>query len=280
MKQTLLLLPLPLLLAATASAQPYEVYPKPGDVIPPELRVDPELRPAPEEPAPVKMPEVILISPALPPYASTQSGSAAPAEEAPLGPWTNLTLHFGGRAITPDLDKVAGVAASDSLGGGFVTLQAGRTLPTSEAWVPDELRVGVALSGLHANEYSLGSEVTVDTFRASLRSQAVWQVYDALYASVAGEFGGSRGEATLNLDGTNLTQSKVWGGHADLLGGLEARWKFDHFIGGIWFETGPALETTLDFDKLEEKGAPSVNLGAFDASGWRSGGGLFFGLAD
>lgn len=279
MKQTLLLLPMPLLLAATASAQPYEVYPKPGDVIPPELRREQVVEPTFEQPEPpVTMPETIIISPALPPYSSTVTPEAA--VPSPFGDWHSLTLHFGGRSVTPDLDKVAAVSATDSFGGGFVTLQAGRSLPAKADWMPDELRAGVALSGVHADVYSLGSEVTVDTFRVSLRSQAVWRIFDALSATLAGEFGGSRGEATLNLDGIDLNQDKVWGAHADLLGGLEARWQFEHFVGGIWFETGPALESTLDFNQLEEKGAPSVNLGGFDASGWRNGGGLFFGFND
>lgn len=279
MKQTLLLLPLPLLFAATASAQPYEVFPKPGDVIPPELRREQVVEPTFEQPEPpVTLPQTIVISPALPPYSSTVTPE--PDAPTPFGDWHSLTLHFGGRGITPNLDKVAAVASTDNVGGGFVTLQAGRSLPADASWMPDELRAGVALSGVHATEYALGSEVTVDTFRVSLRSQAVWQLFGALHATLAGELGGSRGEATLNLDGIDLTQDKVWGGHADLLGGLEARWQFEHFVAGLWFETGPAIETTLDFNELEETGAPSVNLGGFDASGWRNGGGLFFGYSD
>jgi hypothetical protein len=287
MKHSLLLLPALMLLSAAASAQPYEVSPTPAETIPPELRVGPVVTPdAPveepveEPPAPVKMPAVIYISPALPPY----KAPAPEAEVAPsaslFGAWTDLTLHFGGRNITPNLDKVAGVASSDSIGGGFASLQLGRSFEPASPWTPDQLRTGLAFSGVHASEFSLGSEATIDTFRVSLRQQALWQVYDALYATVAGELGGTRGDATLNLDGVDLTQDKVWGVHADLLAGLEARWKFESFVGGLWFETGPALETELTFDRLARKGAPSVNLGSFDASGWRNGGGLFVGFSN
>jgi hypothetical protein len=283
MKHSLLLLPALMLLSTTASAQIYEVSPSPAETIPPELRLAPIVSPegpTEEPPAPVKMPAVIYISPALPPY----KAPAPEAEVAPsasiFGAWTDLTLHFGGRNITPDLDKVAGVASSDSIGGGFASLQLGRSFEPASPWTPDQLRTGLAFSGVHASEFSLGSEVTIDTFRVSLRQQALWQVYDALYATLAGELGGTRGDATLNLDGVDLTQSKVWGAHADLLAGLEARWEFESFVGGLWFETGPALETELTFDRLARKGAPSVNLGSFDASGWRNGGGLFVGFSN
>ena len=287
MKHSLLLVPALMLLSAAASAQPYEVSPTPAETVPPELRVEPVVTPdAPVEapieelPAPVKMPAVIVISPALPPYkAPAPEVEVAPAA-SPLGAWTDLTLHFGGRGITPDLDRVAGVAATDNFGGGFASLQLGRSFAATSPWMPDRIRTGLAVSGVHASEFSLGAEVTVDTFRISLRQQALWQVYDALYATVAGELGGTRGEATLTLDDVDLTQSKVWGAHADLLAGLEARWEFESFVGGLWFETGPALESELTFDKLARKDAPAVNLGSFDASGWRSGGGLFVGFSE
>ena len=283
MKHPLLLVPALMLLSAAAAAQPYEVSPTPADTVPPELRVGPVVSPEgpTEEPqAPVKMPAVIVISPALPPYkAPAPEAEAAPAESA-LGAWTDLTLHFGGRGITPDLDRVAGVAATDNFGGGFASLQLGRAFAATSPWAPDNIRAGLAISGLQSSELSLGSEVTVDTFRISLRHQVLWQLYDALYATVAGELGGTRGEATLTLDDVDLTQSKVWGAHADLLAGLEARWEFESFVGGLWFETGPALESELTFDKLARKDAPAVNLGSFDASGWRSGGGLFVGFSE
>ena len=283
MKHSLLLVPALMLLSAAAAAQPYEVSPTPADTVPPELRVGPVVSPEgpTEEPqAPVKMPAVIVISPALPPYkAPAPETEAAPAESA-LGAWTDLTLHFGGRGITPDLDRVAGVAATDNFGGGFASLQLGRAFAATSPWAPDNIRAGLAISGLQSSELSLGSEVTVDTFRISLRHQVLWQLYDALYATVAGELGGTRGEATLTLDDVDLTQSKVWGAHADLLAGLEARWEFDSFVGGLWFETGPALESELTFDNLARKDAPAVNLGSFDASGWRSGGGLFVGFSE
>lgn len=287
MKHSLLLVPALMLLSAAASAQPNEVSPTPADTVPPQLRLDPVVTPdAPveepveEPPAPVKMPAVIYISPALPPYKAPAPEAAAAPSDTHLGPWTDLTLHFGGRNITPDLDKVAGVASSDSFGGGFASLQAGRELAATSPWMPAQLRAGLAFSGVHASEFSLGSEATVNTFRISLRHQALWQIYDALYATVAGELGGTRGEATLTLDDVDLTQDKVWGVHADLLAGLEARWEFESFVGGLWFETGPALESELNFDKLASKGAPSVNLGSFDASGWRNGGGLFVGFSN
>ena len=283
MKHSLLLVPALMLLSAAASAQPYEVHPTPADTVPPELRVGPVVSPEgpTEEPqAPVKMPAVIVISPALPPYkAPAPEVEVAPAA-SPLGAWTDLTLHFGGRGITPDLDRVAGVAATDNFGGGFASLQLGRAFAATSPWAPDNIRAGLAISGLQSSELSLGSEVTVDTFRISLRHQVLWQLYDALYATVAGELGGTRGEATLTLDDVDLTQSKVWGAHADLLAGLEARWEFESFVGGLWFETGPALESELTFDKLARKDAPAVNLGSFDASGWRSGGGLFVGFSN
>lgn len=281
MKHSLLLVPALMLLSAAASAQPDEVPPTPAETVPPELRVEPVVSPEgpTEEPqAPVKMPAVIVISPALPPYQAPEA-EVAPAA-SPFGAWTDLTLHFGGRNITPDLDRVAGVAATDSFGGGFASLQRGRAFAATSPWMPDRIRTGLAVSGIHANAFSLGSEVTVDTFRISLRHQALWQVYDALYATVAGEVGGTRGEATLTLDNVDLTQSKVWGAHADLLAGLEARWQFESFVGGVWFETGPALESELTFDNLARKGTPSVNLGSFDASGWRNGGGLFVGFSE
>jgi len=283
MKHSLLLVPALMLLSATASAQPYEVSPTPAETIPPELRMEPIVSPegpTEEPPAPVKMPAVILISPALPPYQAPAPEAEAAPSDTHLGDWTDLTLHFGGRNITPDLDKVAGVASTDSIGGGVASLQVGRAFAATSPWMPDRIRAGLAVSGVHASEFSLGSEVTVDTFRISLRHQALWQVYDALYATVAGELGGTRGDATLNLDGVDLTDGKVWGAHADLLAGLEARWEFESFVGGLWFETGPALETELTFDKLARKGAPSVNLGSFDASGWRNGGGLFVGFSE
>lgn len=282
MKHSLLLVPALMLLSAAAAAQPYEVSPTPADTVPPELRVGPVVTPdapveAPiEEPlAPVKMPAVIVISPALPPYKAPAPEAAPAPADSLLGGWTDITLHFGGRNITPDLDRVAGVASTDSFGGGFVSLQLGRSFAATSPWTPDRIRTGLALSGVHASEISLGSKVTIDTFRISLRHQALWQIYDALYATVAGEAGGTHGEATLTLDEVDLTQSKVWGLHADLLAGLEARWAFESFVGGLWFETGPAFETELTFDKLARKEAPSVNLGSFDASGWRNGGGLF-----
>ena len=287
MKHSLLLVPALMLLSAAASAQPYEVSPTPADTVPPQLRLDPVVTPdAPvEEPVeeplePVKMPAVILISPALPPYKAPAPEVETAPSDTHSGAWTDLTLHFGGRNITPDLDKVAGVASSDSFGGGFASLQLGRSFEPASPWTPDQLRTGLAFSGVHASEFSLGSEATVNTFRISLRHQALWQIYDALYATVAGELGGTRGEATLTLDDVDLTQSKVWGAHADLLAGLEARWEFESFVGGLWFETGPALESELNFDKLASKGAPSVNLGSFDASGWRNGGGLFVGFSN
>ena len=283
MKHSLLLVPALMLLSAAASAQPYEVHPTPAETVPPELRVEPVVSPEgpTEEPlAPVKMPAVIVISPALPPYKAPAPEIAAAPSDTHSGAWTDLTLHFGGRGITPDLDRVAGVAATDNFGGGFASLQLGRAFAATSPWAPDRIRTGLAVSGVHASEFSLGSEVTVDTFRISLRHQALWQVYDALYATVAGELGGTRGEATLTLDDVDLTQSKVWGAHADLLAGLEARWEFDSFVGGLWFETGPALESELTFDKLASKDTPSVNLGTFDASGWRSGGGLFVGFSN
>lgn len=287
MKHSLLLVPALMLLSAAAAAQPYEVSPTPADTVPPELRVEPVVTPdapveAPiEEPlAPVKMPAVIVISPALPPYKAPAPEFDAASSDAHVGEWTDLTLHFGGRNITPDLDKVAGVAATDSFGGGFASLQAGRALSATSPWMPSQLRAGLAVSGLQSSELSLGSEVTIDTFRISLRHQVLWQLYDALYATLAGELGGTRGAATLTLDDVDLTQSKVWGAHADLLAGLEARWEFESFIGGLWFETGPALESELTFDKLARKDAPPVNLGSFDASGWRSAGGLFVGFSE
>ena len=283
MKHSLLLVPALMLLSAAASAQPYEVHPTPAETVPPELRVGPVVSPEgpTEEPqAPVKMPAVILISPALPPYKAPAPEAEAAPSDTHFGAWTDLTLHFGGRNITPDLDKVAGVASTDSFGGGFASLQVGRSFAATSPWMPDRVRTGLAFSGVHASEFSLGSEVTVDTFRISLRHQALWQLYDALYATVAGELGGTRGEATLTLDDVDLTQSKVWGAHADLLAGLEARWEFESFVGGLWFETGPALESELTFDKLARKDAPAVNLGSFDASGWRNGGGLFVGFSN
>lgn len=283
MKHSLLLVPALMLLSAAAAAQPYEVSPTPADTVPPELRIAPVVSPEgpTEEPLePVKMPAVIVISPALPPYkAPAPEVEVAPAASS-LGAWTGLTLHFGGRNITPDLDRVAGVAATDSFGGGFASLQVGRSFAATSPWAPDNIRAGLALSGVQSSEVSLGSEVTIDTFRISLRHQALWQLFDALYVSIAGELGGTSGEATLNLDEVELSQGKVWGAHADLLAGLEARWEFDSFVGGVWFETGPALETELTFDKLASKGAPSVNLGSFGASGWRNGGGLFVGYSE
>jgi hypothetical protein len=82
MKHSLLLVPALMLLSATASAQNYEVHPTPAETIPPELRIGPIVSPeGPTEgpPAPVKMPAVIVISPALPPY-------QAPAPEAGASP--------------------------------------------------------------------------------------------------------------------------------------------------------------------------------------------------
>lgn len=287
MKHSLLLVPALMLLSAAAAAQPYEVSPTPAETVPPELRVGPVVTPdAPVEapieelPAPVKMPAVIVISPALPPYKAPAPEAEAAPSDTHSGAWTDLTLHFGGRNITPDLDRVAAVALTDNIGGGFASLQAGRSLSATSPWMPSQLRAGLAVSGLQSSEVSLGSEVTIDTFRISLRHQVLWQLYDALYATLAGELGGTRGAATLTLDDVDLTQSKVWGAHADLLAGLEARWEFESFVGGLWFETGPALETELNFDKLARKDAPAVNLGSFDASGWRSGGGLFVGFSN
>ena len=274
MRPSLLFLVPVMVFAASADAQPYEVHPTPAETVPPELRLEPVVAPA--EPAPVKMPETIVISPALPPYEPAGVVVPAPAARA----WPEVTFHFGAGGVTPNLDKVAAVTATDTMSGGFASLEVGRPLASAEQWMPAQVRAGVALTGLHANEYSLGSEVTVDTLRFSVRSQVLWPLAGPLQATLAGVLGASRGEASLNLDGADLTQSKVWGAHAELLGGLEAKWAFESFIGGFWWETGPVLESALDFDALAQKGAPSVDLGAFDASGWRNAGGLFVGFAE
>lgn len=274
MKQSLLFLAAGLLLSARASAQPYEVQTTPAETVPPELRVDPAL--TPEEPAPVKMPETIVISPALPP----QEAASPVVQPAAPSAWPELTFHFGGGSVTPDLDKVAAVTATDNLGGGFASLEAGRPLVASERWMPSQVRAGIALTGLHADEYSLGSEVSVDTMRFSVRSQLLWPLFGPLQGTLAGVLGATRGEAALNVDDSELAQDKVWGAHAELLGGLEAKWAFESFIGGLWWETGPALESDLAFDSLSQKGQPSVNLGSFDASGWRNAGGLFVGFQE